>query len=346
MFDLELNQAHKHAVHSMWQALDAEPAARAGTALRRCCVAALRWHGPDPLLGLEGIDAFVSGFWAPLQAALPDLVRHTWILHGGPSNGRRDGDWRRDGRHWVGGTGVFAGTFAHDFLGLPASGTPVSLRWGEFHRFEGGRIVETFCLLDLPDLMEQAGRPLLPPCRGVPGLYPPPRALDGVLLAAQPEAHSRQSLEHVHRFIFSGLNRFDRHDLASMGMARWFHPQVKWYGPGGIGACLDLAAFERDHQRPWLAAYPDRKVQDLDALIAEGAYSGGPGWAGVVATHTGPYLDQPASGRRVRFNGMDWWKREGDQYVENWVFVDMVHLFRQFGVDLLARARAAGTGQA
>jgi len=38
---------------------------------------------------------------------------------------------------------------------------------------------------------------------------------------------------------------------------------------------------------------------------------------------------------------MDWWKRSGDQYVENWVFVDMIHLFRQFGIDLLASVRRA-----
>ena len=52
------------------------------------------------------------------------------------------------------------------------------------------------------------------------------------------------------------------------------------------------------------------------------------------------------TGRRIAVNGLDWWKREGEVYTENWVFVDMVHLFRQFGVDLLARARAPTTQQA
>ena len=122
-----------------------------------------------------------------------------------------------------------------------------------------------------------------------------------------------------------------------MGMADFFHPDMRWYGPGGIGACLSLNEFEDLHQRPWLAAYPDRRVQDLDALFAEGAYSGASGWAGVKATHTGPYLDSPATGNQIEFNGLDWWKREGEMYVENWVFVDMVHLFRQLGVDLFER---------
>lgn len=346
MLDLDRNQARKHLVHTMWQALDAEPVERAADVMRSAMVEEVHWHGPDPLLELRGIAALAGGFWAPLKAAMPDLVRHTWILHGGVSNGRRDGDLARDGRPWVGGTGVYAGTFAHDLLGIPASGTRVTLRWGEYHRFEGDRIVETRCLLDLVDLMEQVGLRVLPPCRGVPGLYPPPQAMDGVLLDPQPSEQTTASLQHIRSFLFDGLNGYDHLDLASMGMARWFHPRVKWYGPGGIGACLSLADFEDHHQRPWLAAWPDRRVQDLDALVSEGAYSGGPGWAGVVATHTGTYLGLPATGRPLRFNGMDWWKREGDQYTENWVFVDMVHLFRQLGVDLLARGAASYTGDA
>jgi hypothetical protein len=36
-------------------------------------------------------------------------------------------------------------------------------------------------------------------------------------------------------------------------------------------------------------------------------------------------------------NGLDFWRRRSDLFIENWVFVDMLHLFRQFGVDLLGR---------
>jgi hypothetical protein len=43
----------------------------------------------------------------------------------------------------------------------------------------------------------------------------------------------------------------------------------------------------------------------------------------------------PASGRRIGVNGLDFWRREDDMFTENWVFVDMVHLFWQLGVDLL-----------
>jgi predicted ester cyclase len=292
------------------------------------------WHGPDPINELRGVAAIVSGFWLPLLRSFPDLRRQIHLFLSGRSNGRIDGDMTLDGRMWVSGTGYFVGTFAQDYLSIPATGNEVNIRWGEFCRIKEGRIVEVFFLLDLIDLMQQAGFQVLPPSRGIDGVFPPPRAQDGIMLDAQDEQVSQYSLDHIRRFIFEGLNRYDQTELQSMGIASFFHPNVQWYGPGGIGACQSLREFEDRHQQPWLNAFPDRQVQDLDALIAEGKYSGAPGWAGVKATHLGPYLDCPPTGRGVEINGLDWWKREGEFYIENWVFVDMIHLFHQLGIDL------------
>ncbi|MGI9605325.1 MAG: ester cyclase [Acidimicrobiales bacterium] len=333
---MNTRNGNKKLVADWWAAID-RAGAHAGDAAHSATSARMVWHGPHPVGDLEGHATFVEEFWAPLRSSFPDLERDTFIFFEGESNGRVDGNISKDGRQWVTGTGVLRGSFAEDYLGIPATGEQVEIRWGEFARVEGGQIVEVFCLLDYVDLMEQAGWSVLPPSRGAPSLYPSPAAGDGVLRDAADAATTAYSLDHIRRFIFDGLNSFDESDLESMGMARWFHPDVHWYGPGGIGACLSFHEFESFHQAPWLVAFPDRAVQDLDALIAEGVYSGAPGWAGVRATHTGPYLDQPATGGPIAFNGLDWWKRDGEQYVENWVFVDMVHLFAQFGVDLFAR---------
>jgi len=64
---------------------------------------------------------------------------------------------------------------------------------------------------------------------------------------------------------------------------------------------------------------------------------GAPGWAGVKATHTGGYLGCLTTGKSLVINGLGYWKREGEMYIENRVFVDLIHLFRQLGVDLFAR---------
>ena len=53
---------------------------------------------------------------------------------------------------------------------------------------------------------------------------------------------------------------------------------------------------------------------------------------------------------RWRLNGIDFWREENGQFVENWVLVDMNYLFNHMGIDLLEhvkhmadqRVRAAG----
>lgn len=330
----ELNQSNKAVVWDFWQSLDNSDAGGAKRAHEAAMAPDVVWNGPDPLNQLNGVDAVFKKYWQPLLSSFEELTRETHLFVSGESNGRIDGDISKDGRMWVSGTGYLHGKFTQDYLGIPATGEAVRIRWGDFYRLEGGQIVETYCLLDYVDLMQQAGIELFPNRKGVDGIYPPPAAGDGMLLGVQDEAETAESLRHIREFIYEGLNAYDEGDLKSMGMADYFHPDVQWYGPGGIGACLSFREFELNHQQPWLVAFPDRSVQDLDALIAEGAYSGGPGWAGVKAKHTGPYQDCPATGNHIDFNGLDWWKREGDVYIENWVFVDMIHLYRQFGIDL------------
>ena len=331
----EQNQQNKQLVWEFWQSLESSDSRQIEAVARQFMSEDYVWHGPDPINHLRGVDAFASDFWQPLLHSFPDLKRQTHIFIGGKSNGRIDGT--NDGHMWVSGTGYFNATFANDYLTIPATREAVNIRWGEFCRIEQDKIVESYFLLDFIDLMQQAGFQVLPPSRGVDGIYPPPKARDGILLEAQDEHTSAHTLEHIRRFIFDALNSYNQSALKSMGIADYFHSDVQWYGPGGIGACLSLKEFEDNHQRHWLRAYPDRQVQDLDALIAEGGYSGGPGWAGVLATHTGDYLDAKATNKLVEFNGLDFWKLENDRYIENWVFVDMVHLFRQFGIDLFER---------
>ncbi len=335
----ELNQSNKSIVWDFWQSLNTSSSEQAQGLHEAVMASNVVFNGPDPINQLNGVNAVVEQFWQPLLASFEGLTRETHLFVSGESNGRIDGDISKDGNMWVSGTGYLHGKFVSDYLGIPATKSKVRIRWGDFYRLEAGQVVEVYCLLDYVDLMQQAGIELFPNRKGIDGVHPPPAAADGLLLDAQDGAETTESLRHIREFIYEGLNAFDENDLTSMGMADFFHPNVQWYGPGGIGACLSFREFEQNHQQPWLVAFPDRAVQDLDALIAEGAYSGGPGWAGVKGKHTGPYQDAPATGKSIDFNGLDWWKREGDVYVENWVFVDMIHLYRQFGIDLFAQMK-------
>lgn len=335
---LKENQRNKAKTLEFWNALDNAQSAAARQVCEDYLASNFVWTGPAPLGRCEGATGMADALWGPLKEVIPNLRRETHLFFGGESSGNADGS--SDGRKWVCGTGYLTGNPVGSFMGIPAVGRPVRLRWGEFQRFDGAEIVEAHTIIDFVDWFDQIGLSVLPTPRGAEFVYPPPTGFDGVLKAEQDEGETFETLEFGRDFIYGGLNNFDQQELSKMGMAQFFHPNLKWYGPGGIGACLSFSEFETLHQKPWLAAFPDRKVQDLDSLLAEGRLLGSSGVISVRATHTGTYLDQPATQNKIEFFGLDFWLRDGDRLTENWVFVDMVHVFEQFGVDLFARMRA------
>jgi len=329
------NQRNKAAAETLWAALDRDP--DSAVAL---LPALTGWHAPAPVGLQDSADAIIARLFAPLREAIPDLERQTHILMGGQSSAHEDG--RADGEWWVAGTGYYTGHAGKEVFGIPATDRHLRIRWGEFLRFDdAGQVTYAQTIWDFVDWFDQIGLPALPRPRGAAHVYPAPTAYDGVLTAKQDDGVTEHTLTSGRDFIFGGLNKFDETDLSSMGMARFFHPNVKWYGPGGIGACLSLSEFETFHQQPWLTAFPDRKVMHLESLFAEDRLLAASGPMGVIATQTGPYLGHPPSGARIEVSGLDFWLRTDGQFTENWVFVDMIHLFQQMGVDLFARMRAA-----
>jgi predicted ester cyclase len=306
--------------------------------LHDLCHADVQWHGSHPINDLAGAEAVAHDFWRPLLHALPDIERRDDIVLAGV--------WQ--GGAWVASTGHYVGTFAADWLGIPAQGRALTIRYGEFVRLEGGRIREAYVLLDLLDVMRQAGCwPLAPPL-GCAERVPGPATCDGVQASPQPPEESRASLALVEAMI-KGLMEYDGRTLESMRMERfWDVERMMWYGPAGIGTSRGLKGFQDVHQRPFLAAFPDRVGGDHKCRIGEGSYVASTGWPSVRATHSGgSFLGLPPTGRRIGMRVMDFWRRQGDRLAENWVFIDLPELLMQMGVDVLARAgltRVAGDG--
>lgn len=331
---MSLVETHRELLRSYWGRIDADPSITS-EALSDLADPSMTWVGMDPVGTQPGVTPMLKSFWQPFRGAFETFERDTHILMAGRSNGRADGTGSEG--DWATGTGYFTGRMTRPVMGIPATNAEVRIRWGEFVKIEGGRIVYAQFMVDIVDWCEQIGHPILPPPRGVPSVYPAPTAQLGVDFDPQ---GTGETMALGRALIYGGLNTFDETDLESMGMRRFFHPNLKWYGPGGIGACLSLAEFEERHQQPWLVAFPDRKVQDLESLFADGPFVAGSGLAGVVATHSGPYLGHAATGRRLEVSGLDYWLRVGDRFTENWVFVDMIRLFDHMGIDLLARLKA------
>jgi predicted ester cyclase len=285
-------------------------------------------HGPAPLGTLSGRDEIAAEYWRPLLSSFPDLERNDYVLIDGTFEGDR----------YVAATGSLVGTFEQDWLDIPATGHATWLRYGEFHRLEDGKIAETRGFLDVLDVLRQAGYeffPALAPEVVIPG----PSTRDGVLPSDDASA-SAKTLQLVEDMIFEGLESFEEEGLDGMCMEEYWHEDFIWYGPAGIGTTRGIDGFQEFHQGPFLEAFPDRHAGDDDVRIAEGNYCAWSGWPSLRATHTGDgWLGLPATDESVTMRVMDVWRREGDLLAENWVFIDMIDLLQQLGVDVFQRVR-------
>lgn len=310
-------EENKSLVWEFWQALNSQPA-QVGPVVRRYVDESISWHGPHPINDLDGVDAVLSGFWEPLLAAFPDLQRTCEVFIGGHV-------------HWVGAIGYFSGTFTHDWLGIPATGRELQIRFGEFSSVYHGKIVATYIIPDVLDVIRQAGYQIVPPSRGHEGMVTGPMTGDGVLLAPGDADEGAQTL-HLAKVMCEDSTRPEF----------WDAERMRWMGPSGIGTSCGMAAYRANHAHPFghaLPRYGSLQSGKHIAEVGESMYAGWVGWPSIRTHLSGEYLGCPPTGRIVEWRLMDFYRREGELIVENWIPVDMLHLFKTMGVDLLRRLR-------
>jgi predicted ester cyclase len=323
-----MTSERKRLVHEFSQEIHEATAEGVGDLLTDYYHTDAEWHGPEPINAVEGTDAIADAYWEPLLESFPDLEKNDYILFGGEF----------EGGEWVCATGNLVGTFENDWLDIPATGHATWLRYGEFHRVEDGKIAETRLLVDVLDVMRQAGYqfvPALAPEVVIPG----PTTQDGVLLGEQDEEESEKTLDVVEGMI-DGLHDYEEEGLDGMNLETFWHEDFMWYGPAGTGTTRGIDGFQEYHQAPFLTAFPDREGGDHVARFAEGHYCASTGWPSVRATHLGDgWMGLPATEEPVEMRVMDFWRREGDRLAENWVFIDKIDLLQQMGVDVFDRLR-------
>ncbi len=293
------------------------------------------WKGPQPFNELEGRDALLETFWKPFVAAFPDLEKDVYMHFAGNDPQFAD-------RDWVISSGNYVGTFKNDWLDIPATQGSVWIRYIEFNKVVEGKIAQTFTLIDILDLMRQAGLRFVP-ALAPEILIPGPATNDGVIMEQADETATQKSFQVVYDMIWKGLESFEDQGMGKMGLERYFDKDFMWYGPCGIGSMRGIRGFETYHQQPFLKAVPDRTtVEDESdrAFFAEGKYCAYIGWAGLTATHTGPdWLGMPATGKHIVMRCADLYRREGDLLVENWVMLDIIDILMQMGVDIFDRLK-------
>ncbi len=290
------------------------------------------WHGTYPFGVLTGIEA-IAAVWADLRAALPDMERRDLIFVGGANQPDPRVTTPR-APHLVAALGHYQGTFAADLQGIPATHGVVHLRYAEAHHVVDERIAESHVMLDLLDLMRQAGVWPKPPSLGAEGLWPGPATQDGLRLEDRPEDAS-DSLETVFK-MHGALGGFDGKTLDSMDHADYWTEHFMYYAGAGIGMSRGLEGFRAHHQIPFLRAFPDRKGLGHFIRIADGPYAVTGGT--VTGTHLGEWLGMTPTGRRVEIPVMDFYRLdETGRIAENWLPIDVLGIAHQMGKDILGR---------
>ena len=343
----ELNQRNKEAVWDYWQKLNHVGIDNVPAVIRAAVHHDVNWNGSAPIDQILGVENLISGFWLPLLRAFPDLKIRPYVFMGGIEGG--ESEWAGEaGSEWVTGCGYLTGAFAEDWLGIPATGKKTNIWFGQFYKMREGKIAASYVQYDVLAVMRQAGFQVLPPSPGMDGgKIPGPVAKDGILLTEQDPLESRKTLQLVEA-MGQGLMRYvrsrDGADMSRMEQDKYWHPDMRWFGPSGIGGCFSLEEFEDFHQRNWLHGFGDRQL-DVErsgvgmGFIGEGKYACGGVWDFRFSYNNGDYAGIPATGKLMTMRDFDWWKREGDYLIENWVPIDMIDLCRQMGVDLMERLR-------
>lgn len=274
-------------------------------------------------------ETFVDVFLGDLGRAFTHLRRSDYIAFGG----------KFEGGEWVTSTGYYTGKFSLPWLGIRPTGAMAHLRFGEFHRMQNGQAVVSYVFLDIPELMIAAGQwPITDSPgqdRGFTGYLPGPSTQDGLQWHDNEPAHSNSSVEMVTAMLRS---------LATKDQAwrPFWHKDMMWYGPAAFGSFAgieDFASFQVPFEgafSEWIGgSVPGSKTRHF-TRFSDGNYTCSGGWPSLNMLQAKPFLDQPVAKERLFMRVCDWWRREGDLLMENWVFVDIPHVLLQLGYDVFS----------
>lgn len=286
-------------------------------------------HLATPFESLDGAKGLYEAAYRPLIAAFPDLERRDFIVMAGSDKGE----------NWVGCAGHYVGVFEHPWLDIPPTQHIAGMRYHEFFRIVDDQIVEMQALWDIPQLMMAARAYPMAPSLGVDWLVPAPATADGIVSSPHDPIVSEASRTLVGDML-TGLGRSTQ-GVEAMQLDRYWHPRMNWYGPCGIGSMRRVSGFRNWHQIPFLAGMPDRVgIIEAGPFFADGSYVGFTAWPGMKMTISGDgWLGIAPANQKITMRSLDFWRCEAGMIRENWVLVDLLHVYSQIGVDVLARMR-------
>ena len=279
-----------------------------------------------PVNQLVGRQAVIDGFYRPLRAALHQTRRRDEIFISGANRRDFGGEWISSVTHYV-------GNFNAPLYGVRPHHALAFLRSGEFYQIKDGKINLARLIPDFIDLMRQARRLPLTEMLGTEMLFPGPATHDGVM----PVIGDGEASLDVVEGMLGDLHVFDPANFESKsqtGEDGYWHDDMLWYGPCGIGSNYRWEGFVKDHRESFLRAFPDRKGGNHYCRIGEGNYAAVSGWPSMTMTHKGDYLGIKATNKAMTLRVMDFYRVADNKIMENWVLLDYGQLFLQMGFDI------------
>lgn len=331
--------ANKQKLVTMIEDLERASPDRIAEALDLHCHTDCVWNIFHPFNRMDGNAAAADRFWAPLASTFPDWEYRPACALGG----------EYEGYEQVSSWGHIMGTMAAPWLNVPANLQLSFLRFGINGQLRDGKFARIYILLDLIDLMRQAGHY---PLREMPGSaeqWPFPPAEAGLAPGRVDPMQGEKTLGIVLEMQYGLPRASDVTDIESASAAHspHWHNNMNWYGPAGIGSSRGLRGFRDYHGALFLKAFPDRSGIERKPAgppdrpgdyirLGDGRFAVTAGLPAMRATHTGgQWLGLPPTGAAIEMRVADWYRLDrDDKIIDNWVMIDIPHILDQMGLDI------------
>jgi len=206
-----------------------------------------------------------------------------------------------------------------------------SVRICDFYLLDGPRIQHNWMMIDMLDLLRQAGKTPLK-LSGLPqGIAYPPQSMDGIPAP-------------ISNFVTAKQSGASEALLAKLLAAEWdgqldsaehWAADMVWYGPTPWGMARGTQEYVKHFLQPFHAAFTEPKLE-VDARLCEGTFCAVHGH--FHGRHVAEWLGHKASGQRVSLAvGMHFHIVDG-RVIESWALFDIPGMFQQsFGINILAQ---------
>jgi len=228
-------------------------------------------------------------------------------------------------------------TWQNEFVGVKPSGTQVSIRIHDFYRIdpEQKKISVNWMMIDVVDLMRQAGYQVLAKPRAKEGWFQPPRAMDGI---PAPIAFPIKILspEQKHKYESLVVDTVHRDWVGQEYSASNWADDMVFYGPGGIGFMPNKDWYITDFLAPLHEAFSKPEIK-MDVLVCQQNYCAVNGL--FEAVQSGVWLGEPpaAKRRKLRFGMHFRLNKETMQIEDGYLMLDLVQYFAEVGTYLTDR---------